>query len=245
MTLWRVGRLFSMPCERRFQKFSIKNDVAQKMCFCPLWGETECQILFKTLAFPVHGKNKNGIIIILLPGRICFYLTATSSLVSKTATVSEQERPNASIDTSSIPLVIFFTSDFDNRRAEFWMMKLTGLIIQLHNCGMTTEKRSLIFRSRLRILFFFSVIDHMFLKWPKKFKSIRSEMQTNEKCYAEIWYNCGTNDRNVSVTKMSQQRNDRNVSEKKKRFGCIRCQSYFPLHCDIWIDNSDSINCTW
>ena len=137
MTLWRVGRLFSMPCELRFQKFSIKNDAAQKMCFCPLWGETECQILFKTLAFPVHGKNKNGIIIILLPGRICFYLTATSSLVSKTATVSEQERPNASIDTS-IPLVIFFTSDFDNRRAEFWMMNWQ---VWLYNCTTAVWQR--------------------------------------------------------------------------------------------------------
>jgi len=32
---------------------------------------------------------------------------------------------------------------------------------------------------------------------------------------ASFEYNCETNDRNVSVTKMSQQKNDRNVPAKK------------------------------
>ena len=43
-------------------------------------------------------------------------------LVSKTTTVLEQERPNASVDTSNIPLVVYFTSGFDKRRARLWMI---------------------------------------------------------------------------------------------------------------------------
>jgi len=39
-------------------------------------------------------------------------------------------RPNASVDTSNMPLVVFFTSDFDNRRAGFWLIKLTDWIAQ-------------------------------------------------------------------------------------------------------------------
>jgi len=38
-------------------------------------------------------------------------------LISKTTTVSEKERPDASVDTSNVSLVVFVTSDFDNRRA--------------------------------------------------------------------------------------------------------------------------------
>ena len=43
-------------------------------------------------------------------------------LVSKITTVLEQERPNASVDTSNIPLVVYFTSGFDKRRARLWMI---------------------------------------------------------------------------------------------------------------------------
>ena len=46
-------------------------------------------------------------------------------LVSKITTVLKQERPNASTDTSNIPLVVYFISDVDNRRAGLWMIKLT------------------------------------------------------------------------------------------------------------------------
>jgi len=33
-------------------------------------------------------------------------------------------------------------------------------------------------------------------------------------CYVELYYNCETNDRNVSVTKMSQQKISESFSEK-------------------------------
>jgi len=42
-------------------------------------------------------------------------------LVSKTTTVLKQDRPSATIDTSNIPLVVYFTADFNNRRARLWM----------------------------------------------------------------------------------------------------------------------------
>jgi len=37
-------------------------------------------------------------------------------LVPKTTTVLKQDRPSTSIDTSNVPLVVYFISDFDNRR---------------------------------------------------------------------------------------------------------------------------------
>jgi len=51
-------------------------------------------------------------------------------LVSKTTTVLEKELPNTSVDTSNMSLVVFFTSDFDNRRAGLWLQKLTDWIVQ-------------------------------------------------------------------------------------------------------------------
>ena len=42
----------------------------------------------------------------------------------------EQEQLNASIDISNIPLMVYFTSDFNNRRAGLWMIKLTDWIAQ-------------------------------------------------------------------------------------------------------------------
>jgi len=52
-------------------------------------------------------------------------------LVSKTTIVLlEQERPNASVDTSNVPLVAYFTSGFHNRRARLWMIKLTDWTAQ-------------------------------------------------------------------------------------------------------------------
>jgi len=36
-------------------------------------------------------------------------------LISKTTTVLEQEQPNTSLDTSNKPLVVYFSSNFDNR----------------------------------------------------------------------------------------------------------------------------------
>jgi len=51
-------------------------------------------------------------------------------LVSKTTTVLEQEQPHASLDIRNIPLVVYFTSDFDNRRAGLCMIKLTDWIVQ-------------------------------------------------------------------------------------------------------------------
>jgi len=44
--------------------------------------------------------------------------------------VLEQERSNASVDTSNMPLVVYFTSDFDNRHAGVWLIKLTDWIVQ-------------------------------------------------------------------------------------------------------------------
>jgi len=46
------------------------------------------------------------------------------------ALVLEQERSNASVDTSNMPLVVYFTSHFDNRRAGVWLIKLTDWIVQ-------------------------------------------------------------------------------------------------------------------
>jgi len=46
------------------------------------------------------------------------------------STVLEQAQPNTSTDTSNIPLVVYFTSDFDNRRARLWMIKLTDWTVQ-------------------------------------------------------------------------------------------------------------------
>jgi len=43
--------------------------------------------------------------------------TSDNLLVSKTTSVLNQERPNVSTDTSNILLVVYFTSDADNKRA--------------------------------------------------------------------------------------------------------------------------------
>jgi len=51
-------------------------------------------------------------------------------LVSKATTVSEQEQPNTSLDTSIIPLVVYFNSDFDNRRPRSCIIKLTDWIVK-------------------------------------------------------------------------------------------------------------------
>ena len=61
-------------------------------------------------------------------------------LVSKTTTVLKQDRPSASIDTSNIPLVVYFNSDFDNRRAGLYLIKLTDWTL-LYNGGLTMERR--------------------------------------------------------------------------------------------------------
>jgi len=93
-------------------------------------------------------------------------------LLSKTTTVLEQEQLYTSIDISNIPLVVYFTSDFDNRRVGLWMIKLTDWTVQ---------------------------------RWFD-----------DEKTY--MIFSCN--------------------------FGCIHCQSYFATYCDIWVGNSDAINCT-
>ena len=72
-----------------------------------------------------HGKNKNESNIILmqleyvLPAHCWLQLHNTSDnlLASKTTTALKQERPNASVDTSNVPLVVYFTSDIDNSLA--------------------------------------------------------------------------------------------------------------------------------
>jgi len=69
-------------------------------------------------------------------------------LVSKTTTVLKQDRPSASIDTSDIPLVVYFTSDFDNRRARLWMIKLTDWTLQQ---WFDDGKTYLLFRLRRRM----------------------------------------------------------------------------------------------
>ena len=69
-------------------------------------------------------------------------------LASKTTTVLEQERPNRSIDTSIIPLVVYFTSNFDNRRTGLWIIKLTDWTVQRWS---DDGKTYLLFRLRLRI----------------------------------------------------------------------------------------------
>ena len=59
------------------------------------------------------------------PPDCCLQLHNKKLLVLKTKTVKEQERSNASVGTSNMPLVVCFTSDFDNRRAGVWLIKLT------------------------------------------------------------------------------------------------------------------------
>jgi len=51
-------------------------------------------------------------------------------LIPTTATVSEKERPDASVDINNMSLVVFFTSDFDNRSAGLRLKKLTDWIVQ-------------------------------------------------------------------------------------------------------------------
>jgi len=64
------------------------------------------------------------------------------------STVLEQECPNAPIDTSNIPLAYYFTSDFDNRRARLWTIKLTDWTVQRRS---DDGKTYLLFRLRLRM----------------------------------------------------------------------------------------------
>jgi len=87
-------------------------------------GKSRIQILFKILAFPVHDKNRNEVIIMLLKLESvlpdCWlqrHNTSDNLLVSKTTSVLKQERPNVLTDTSNILVVVYFTSDTDNRRA--------------------------------------------------------------------------------------------------------------------------------
>jgi len=92
------------------------------LCFSNYGGKTKFEILFKILAFLVHGNSRNGNIIILWKQNMflpeCWLQFHNNKLlVSKTTTVLEQERPNASVDTRYIPLVVYFTSDFDKRHA--------------------------------------------------------------------------------------------------------------------------------
>jgi len=74
-----------------------------------------------------------------------FYNKFAPMLVS---TALEQEWPNASIDTSNIPLVFYFNSDFDNRHARFWMIKLTDRTVQRRS---DDGKTYLLSRLRLRM----------------------------------------------------------------------------------------------
>jgi len=55
----------------------------------------------------------------------CWLQLHNNLLISKTTTVLKQERPNASTDTSNNPLVVYSTSDIDNRHVRLWMIKLT------------------------------------------------------------------------------------------------------------------------
>jgi len=115
-------------------------------------------ILFKILAFPVHGKNRNESIIILLQSDYvlpdCWlqrHNTSDKLLVSKTRSVLKQEWPNVSTDTSNILLVVYFTSDTDNKRAGLWMMKLTDSLQSLHVQRWSDDgKMNLLFRLRVR-----------------------------------------------------------------------------------------------
>ena len=70
-------------------------------------------------------------------------------LVSKTTTVLEQERPNASVDTSNIPLVVYFTSGFDKRRARLWMINHNNRLDSTTVDG--DGETYLLFRLRLRM----------------------------------------------------------------------------------------------
>jgi len=66
---------------------------------------------------------------------MCFYLTAgcNFTIIScwyQRLNCLEQEQPNASLDIRNIPLVVYFTSDFDNRHAGLCMIKLKDWIVQ-------------------------------------------------------------------------------------------------------------------
>ena len=103
--------------------------------FCQLWRWNQIANALQNTCVLVHVKNINESIIILLHVEYVsiWMLAATSNnklLISNNTTASEQEQPNASIDTSNIPLVVFFTSDLNNGHAGLWLMKLTDWIAQ-------------------------------------------------------------------------------------------------------------------
>jgi len=126
------------------------------LCLSNYGGKTKFQIHFKILAFPVHGNNRNESIII--PWRYNMFLpncwlqfhndNNNNLLVSKATVVLKQDRPSGSIYTSDIPLMIYFTSNFDNRRARLWLIKLTDWTLQRWS---DDGKMYLLFRLRLRM----------------------------------------------------------------------------------------------
>ena len=136
-TRWHVGTLcLKMPYQPSVSQTHWEQRCAKHTVpLLTMEAKQNFKYSSKYLAFLVHGENRNESIMILLRVE-CFYLTASCSLqfkkllVSKTATVLEQERANASIDTGNIPLVIFFTWDFDNRGVGLWMMKLIDWIVK-------------------------------------------------------------------------------------------------------------------
>ena len=88
------------------------------------------------------------------------------------------------------------------------------------------------YKWREYFLFYNSLIlfrpqTEMFLKWLKTFKSFRSEclkIKANEHRYGEFWYNCETNDRNVSVTK-NQARSKPRMWAERGGWQRLRAQS--------------------
>jgi len=123
---------------RRFHKPSIstENNVAQNALwlhsvFSNYGGKTKFQMLFKILAFLVHGNNRNESN--TAGGRICFYLSAgcnftTISCWYQRLQLFKNKNNQINLFTKAIPFSLYtnnITSDFDNRRARFRMTKLT------------------------------------------------------------------------------------------------------------------------
>ena len=136
----RTSKVSQTQHQHREQRCTKRTMASLRFSNCG--GKTKFQILFKILAFLVHGNNRNGSIMILwrhnmfLPDCWLQFHNNNNLLVSKTTTVLKQDRRSALIDTSDIALVVYFTSEFDNRRARLWMIQ-----IGLYNGGLTMERR--------------------------------------------------------------------------------------------------------
>jgi len=121
-------------------------------------------------------------------------------LVSKTTTVLEQERPNASVDTSNIPLVVHFTSGFGKRRARLWMINHSN---RLDSTTVDDDGETyLLFRLRLRMhtlpVIFCNILWH--LSWSLQYYKLhvinygmRNKQAASRSKFIAMTRFCGSN----------------------------------------------------